>query len=229
MAKSDPLAELVRQVLTLPSPSSSAGDSWLWERGQRVARFAEMLAGLPDHAEPANREAIRVAALFHDAGWAEQVRRGQIKHWQVLARPTSDAQLELAATVLQDKAAAVLETDLIELASDAIRQANDRHTPLLEAQIVSDASGLDDVGVTYTLRQFRQYQAEGRPLEQLLSNWNRQREYQYWDARINEGLRFEVTRQVARQRLARVQQFMDALAAEQEGEPMPGADAGGGI
>src|ERR1051325_1306187 len=66
---------------------TAAADLWLWEHSQRVMELARMLARLPDVGEEApHRAAVMIAALFHDSGWAEQIRQGQISAWQVLGR-----------------------------------------------------------------------------------------------------------------------------------------------
>ena len=98
--------------------------------------------------------------------------------------------------------------------------------------------------MTHILRQFRQYQADGRPLKQLFESWARQQEYRYWEARLNDGFRFDTTRQLARERLRAVEAFMAALARDLQGtdllqtlqqagiEPPPSfvnADGSGGV
>lgn len=198
--------------------ASGRTDLWLWEHSQRVANLAQMLAQLPEvAANPPDLTCLAAACLFHDAGWAVQVRQGQVNPWQVLSRPTSDIQRELGAGALQETLGKLLPRESAVLAAEAIRQCNDRKTELPEAQVLAEAENLDEIGLLYVLRQFRQYQAEGRPLEQLLISWSRQKEYHYWDARINECLRFEGTRQIARVRLDSVEQFMAALASDRDG------------
>lgn len=121
------------------------------------------------------------------------------------------------AAPLQEHVGHLLPPKTARLAAEAIRQCNDRTTPLLEAQLLSEAENLDDVGVTHILRQFRQYQADGRPLKQLFESWARQQEYRYWEARLNDGFRFDTTRQLARERLRAVEAFMAALARDLQG------------
>jgi hypothetical protein len=195
-------------------------DLWLWEHAERVMRLAQMLALLPEVREIGDEQpdqtAVAVAALFADAGWAVQVRQGEIKRWQVLSRPTNDIQRELGVGALQDHAAQLLPADTVELAIRAIRECNDRYTKVPAARALSEAENLDEIGVMYVLRQFRQYQAEGRPLEQLVLSWRRQLEFRFWDARINNCLRWEASRHIARERLKAVEQFMSALARDRE-------------
>lgn len=206
------LQSVARRLLA-PQTAGRSSDNWLWERSVRVLGTARMLARLPDVGpEAPDDTVIAAAALFHDAGWAVQLRDGSITPAQVLVRPTSDLQRELGAQALQERAAGLLPVEAIEMASDAIRQCNDRYTALAAARVLSDATNLDDIGVLYVLRQFRQYQAEGRPLSQIVVSWSRQIEYDFWKARINECLQLETSKKLARQRLQAVERFVAALA-----------------
>lgn len=213
----DRIFAFAKQYLTLQDAQGRT-DYWLWEHSERVLRLTRLLAQWPDFAKGRpERAALAVAALFHDAGWAAQVKQGQIDRWQLFTRPTNDLQRELGATLLREQIPHLLPPETLRLAAEAIRNCNDRHTKLIEAQILSEAENLDEVGVMYLLRQFRQYQAEGRPLEHLLTSWARQQEYRYWDARINDCFRFEATRKLARDRLTAVDRFMHALAQDAAG------------
>ncbi|MBU0639244.1 MAG: HD domain-containing protein [Planctomycetes bacterium] len=212
----DRVMAVAKQLLTERSGSEPV-DLWLWEHSERVMRFTKLIAVLPELADSrADRSALAVAGLFHDAGWTGHVHHGNTERGRVLSRPTNDIQRELGAALAEDKVRHLVPSETLRRAVEAIRQCNDRYTELIEAQILAEAENLDEVGTMYLLRQFRQYQAEGRPIEQLMAIWVRQKEYQYWDARINDCFRFETTRQLARERLAAVDQFMSALARDHE-------------
>jgi len=220
---------LAKQLLALPM-GDTRQDLWLWEHSERVMHLVQMLAGLPEvGSKPANPDSLAVAALFHDAGWVLECQEGRCERWQLLTRPTNDLQRELGAAMLLEEAGPLLPGPVAHLAADAIRHCNDRKTNLLEARLLAEAEALDEVGVTYVLRQFRQYQAEGRPLQQLADTWRRQQEYHYWDVRLNHSFRYETTRELARQRLAAVDAFMTALDRDLRGDDVrarvPGATA----
>lgn len=213
----DQAAAQARELLVLRNGQNRV-DLWLWEHSRRVMQLARMLAKLPELAQAApHQNAVGLAGLFHDAGWAVQVREAQISPWLVLGRPTNDTQRVLGAALLEEHAAHLFDADTVSLAAEAIRQCNDRYTTLVESRVLADADNLDEIGVMCLLRQFRQYQAEGRPLDQLVASWRRQQEYDYWEVRINDGLRFEATRELARQRLNAVGLFMEALARDLDG------------
>ncbi len=209
---------LARRLLAIPLDDVRS-DLWLWEHSERVMHLTQWLAALPDvGAGRADTAALCVAALFHDAGWAAEFRQGKWQPWQLLTRPTNDLQRELGAAMLLDEAGHLLPASTARLAATAIRQCNDRRTELLEARILAESEALDEFGVTYVLRQFRQYQAEGRPLEQLVGSWQRQQEYRYWQVRLADSFRYASTRRLAEQRLAGVGAFFEALRTTRLGD-----------
>ena len=211
---------LARQLLVLPIDEGHR-DLWLWEHSERVMRLTQMIAGLPQvGGQAADLTALAAAALFHDAGWVLDYQQGRFARWQLLTRPTNDIQRELAAAMLQEEAGHLLAGATARLACDAIRQCNDRNTTLLEARILAEAEALDSFGVLYVLRQFRQYQAEGRPTQQLIDSWQRQKEYRYWEVRLSEGFRYDVPRELARRRLEAVDAFMNALGRDLHGDDL---------
>jgi len=213
----DRLLPLARQLLILPIGERQR-ELWLWEHSERVMQLTQLLADLPELAGQApDHLALATAALFHDAGWALEFHQGRIDRWQLLSRPTNEIQRELGAAMLLEEAANLLPGPNARLAADAIRHCNDRRTTLLEAQILAEAENLDELSVVYVLRQYRQYQAENRALAQLVDTWRRQQEYRYWEVRLNEGFRWETTRALARQRLAAVEAFMQALERDLRG------------
>jgi len=211
------IVPIARQLLVIQVDEEQR-DPWLWERAWRVSRLTQLVGRIPEVADqPVELLALAVAGLFHCAGWATQAQQGRIGRWQLLARPTNEIQRELGAALLQEHAAHLLPPKVARLAAEAIRQCNDRNTSLLEAQLLAEAENLDDLSMLYVLRQFRQYQAEGRPLVQLVESWERQKEYRYWEVRVTEGLRFASTRELARQRLEAVEAFMRALTRDLSG------------
>jgi len=196
-------------------------DLWLWEHTERVMRLTALVAELPELGrQSADRTALAIAALFHDAGWIVERQQQRWPPGQLLSRPTSDIQRELGAAMLQEEAGHLLPGPIMHLAADAIRQSNNRHTDLLEARILAEAEALDEVGTLYVLRQFRQYQSEGRPLRQLADSWERQKEYRYWEVRLQDGFRYEATRELARRRLDAVDAFMTALRRDLHGDDL---------
>ncbi len=217
------MLQRARQLLVLPIDEQHQ-DPWLWEHSERVMRLAQMLGNLPQPGgRPPDATALVAAALFHDAGWVLEHRQGRYERWQLLTRPTNDLQRELAAAVLLEEIGPLLPGQTVRLASAAIRQCNDRRTTLLEARLLADADALDEMGMMYVLRQFRQYQAEGRALQQLVDTWRRHKEYRYWEVRLADGFHLDATRELARRRLTAIDAFMTALQSDLGGEDLAAA------
>ena len=231
MALPESVTKTAREYLTLPE--GGANTTWLWQHAERVSRLAQMLALLPEAREVGgdqpDQAAVGLAALYVDAGWATQVRAGEIRVGDILNRPTNDLQRELSATVLQEHAEDKVPAETLALAVRAIRECSDRYTKLPEARTIWEAENLDDLGTMYVLRQLRQHVGDGRPLDQMVVSWSRQVEYHYWDARINDCLRWETTRHIARERLKSVEQFMLALARDLEASDLQRALSSAGI
>jgi hypothetical protein len=213
----DRITPIAERVLTLELDENRR-EPWLWERAQRVSRLAQLIGRMPEVATgELDLLAAAVAGLFHCAGWAAQVGQAHFNWWQLLSRPTTDIQRELGAALLIEQAGPHLPAKTARLAADAIRQCNNRTTKLIEAQVLAEAENLDDVGSLSVLRQFRQYHAEGRPVQQMLATWKRQQEYRYWEVRISEGLRFESTRALAKARLEAVGMYFQGLERDLNG------------
>jgi HD superfamily phosphodiesterase len=222
------LVPLARQLLTVHVGDTP--DLWLWEHAERVMRLTQQIACIPElRGQTPDLTALAAAALFHDAGWTVEFGQSRIKPWQLLARPTSEIQRELGAALLQERGAHLLAVPSARLACEAIRNCNNRKTTLLEARILAEAEALDEVSTLYVFRQFRQYQAEGRPMEQLVASWQRQKEYHYWELRLGDGFRYDTTRGLARTRLQAVDAFLSALGRDLHSEDLrpfaPGIDA----
>jgi len=224
-----PVAAAARDLLI------AGNDRWLWEHTRRVTHAAQGLALLPEVREgggtPPDPQTVAVAALFADAGWAVQVQRGSIEPWEVLNRPTGDIQRELGAAALHEHAVDLLPAGVIETASRAIRECNEKYTKLPEAQTLREAENLDEIGVLYVLRQFRrwQHQPGGHSLQDLVAKWRQLLEYSFWETEINLGLRWEASRQIARARLQAVEQFMVALARDSKASDLHNRLADEGI
>lgn len=211
MADEDPLLRQARVELTLGGPGKTA-DLTLWEHSLRVAVNAETIASLPELANGRiDRTAMKVAALYHDAGWAVQVASGEVPPHHVLSRPTSDVQHELAAHLVESTLHRHLPPRTVETAANTIRGMNNRKHDLIESHILSDADNLDQIGPVGLLQSLRRNVIEGRGLRHLMDGWNRQQEYHYWEARIREGIRFACVRELAWRRLAAMEPFMRSL------------------
>jgi hypothetical protein len=211
MVDDDQLLKRARTGLALGPPGGPM-DLTLWEHSLRVLASAEIIASMPEVAAGRiDRQAMKVAALYHDAGWAVQVTSGEIPVHAVLSRPTNDVQHELAAQLVEASLHAMLPPRTVEVAAGTIRGINNRRHDMIESHIISDADNLDQIGPIGLFHSLRRSALDGRGLRHLLDGWYRQQEYHYWEARIRDGIRFESVRELAWKRLAAMEPFMLAL------------------
>jgi HD superfamily phosphodiesterase len=203
-------------------------DPCVWDHAARVARIAEALLAIPELRENVvDAQALLVAALYHDAGWVLQVRAGECHARDILLKPSTDLQREMAADWMAERVAGQVGPGIIHLAARIIRQINNRRTDLVEARILADAENLDEIGVHGISLMIRKICAEGRTLGDIISLWQRQQEYNYWPARIRDGFHFETTRRLAKARLAKLSRFMDDLREVVQLEDLLGLQASG--
>lgn len=187
-------------------------DTLVWEHCCRVARMAEKIATGPEMAKRIiNRQALCVSCLYHDMGWVSQANAGTLPVKELFLKPTTDHQRALAADWVGKHLDEILEPGARTLAAQAIRKCSDRTTDILEAQILAEADNLDLIGPQAVCLMVRKQVAEGKALEDIISIWERQEEYRYWEARIKECFRLPSVRRVAERRLKTLRRFMDDL------------------
>lgn len=209
---SDALWRQAKADLTVQLPGAPV-DTVVWEHSERVARISEHISALPEVTSlPVDRAALSAAALYHDAGWILQVQEGAISSRDLLLRPTSDIQRELAADWLEQRAAGLLPSGSLLRAVKTIRQYSDRRTELPEARILCDADNLDQIGPQAICMMVRKLLCEGRNTAELIAAWERQEEYHYWQARIKECFHFDSIRELAERRYEAMRQCMSELA-----------------
>ncbi len=220
MSDYDQICRQVRPHLVLRA--GGAEDLWLWEHAVRVMRLVRFLCKVPELADdPPDETAALLGAACGNVGWALEVRAGDLHPGLVLHRPTNEQQREAAITALPDLVNGMVSPEVIQVAREAIRQSHDRFTGTPEAQVLAEAESLADMGLPYILRQLRRYAAEGRSLADLIASWNRQHEYHFWEARINDGLRFEQSRVLARQRLDAARDCVRQMETQLTGGDLP--------
>lgn len=196
----------------LVQAEGSPPDQCVWEHSERVARIADQLLSIPEIKDRhPNRQALTAAALYHDAGWILQHRNREIQTKDLLLKPTSDLQREMAADWMMERLSGAVSFGLLQHAARIIRSMNDRRTDLIEARVLADAENLDEIGPHYLCLLVRKMCAEGKTLADVILTWQRQAEYQYWPARIKDGLHFESSRRIARQRLEKLTRLFDDL------------------
>lgn len=213
MAQADPVLERARSDLEVRIDREQA-DQLLWERALRVWRMADRLSELPQilgDAPGVDRIALRAAVLYHDAGWAMHCREGTVDRLDLLSKPTSDLQREVAAGWMKERLAELVPARSLSVAHDALLQCGRRDTTMLEAKILSDTENLDDIGPLAVWQTVRRLSREGKNVEAALETWQRQKEYRFWEARIKDCFHFEMTRRLAKYRFSMLERFHEAI------------------
>lgn len=220
MANQDPVWDRAEHDLVLTG-DDGIRDVFLWEHCRRVARNARLIARLPGVPAPrVDGAALDAAALYHDAGWICQCREGTVDRFELLSKPTSDLQHSLAASLLTKALRDHLKPRSLSAAALFVRQMGDRHVRAVEAQILADADNLDEIGSLSLWNVVRRHTFQGKSVEAALQTWQRQREFRFWTARINNSLRFEAVKQIAFKRLEELDRFMELLARHHRGDDL---------
>jgi hypothetical protein len=207
----DLLLKGAQRDLLIQSEGAPA-ERFVWDHAERVSRIAEALLSIPElNGQAVDRRALLVAAFYHDAGWVLQVRSGDCHARDVLLKPTTDIQREMAADWMTERVSPVETAAVVQQAARIIRFMNNRRTELIEARVLADAESLDEIGPHSVCLMVRKMCAEGKTIADAVALWERQGEYRYWPARIKEGFHFATSRSVAQKRLDKLARFMDDL------------------
>lgn len=190
-------------------------DPFLWEHTRRVAQSALFIASMPLlQSQHPDEEVVYAAACYHAAGWAVRVRSGEVNRYQVLLGPLCDAITEEGATMLESRLADILPAERLRRAARAVRTMHERDVDQIEAQIVAEARALEEFGLVSLWSTIRKGMLDGKGVQAAIDTWRRKHEYHFWPARLKDDFRFEPVRELARQRLAKLEEFMDELARQ---------------
>lgn len=193
-------------------PPGGRAEPSVWEHAVRIACLSLHILRFPElRNEKCDRHGLLTAALYHELGWILQLREGRLHRTELLVRPTSDEQRELAAAFVQEKLARLVPENSLRIAAAAIREQNFKTARLIESQVLVEAHSLDDVGLQAVCLLVRRHVCDSKGLDSMLEAWDRQREYRYWEARLKDGFRFDTSRRIARDRLRMMERFMSDL------------------
>jgi len=219
MAEAESVRELAKEALI--SALSGELGVFLWERAQRLVRSVEYISQLPKLAEAGlkvDRFCLTAAAYFSEAGLAcypeSKVRAAKSGFGDVNGEDLPG----FSAGVAEQKLAGVIETFRIGKITRIIIESGSRSTGMAEAMILADARNLEDMGLVGVLNEYRRCICRGRGVSEVLQKWKKKTEYRYWQARLEDGFRFEQVRKIAEQRLCAAGEFMDRLEAEAQGQ-----------
>lgn len=206
-----------RADLVIPTPRGDS-DVFLWEHSALVAQTARHIARLPMIRSQRPNEAVIVAVgLYHNSGWITRFRERAVDRLEILLGPLSEADHEQGALLMKESLTDLLPKEALDLAVRAIRGIRNRGTELIEAQVVAEADNLQEFGVVSLWPAIRRGAVEGKGVQAVLDTWRRKKEYHFWTARLNDSFRFEPVRELARQRLEKLERLLGELEEQHSG------------
>lgn len=157
---------------------------------------------------------LAAAAMFHDAGWVDLVRRGELEAGQIYCRPSDMELLARSGRVAAEVLVKLLPLRMVEKAVEIIAELKNSRPDQPEVKLIADAENLEDFGLLGIAGQIRMAQGCGKSNQQLLDVWRRQQEYHYWEARIKTAFHLEPARKIAAYRLEKMAGIYDQLNQE---------------
>ncbi len=216
MVQLDAIRRKAKDDLIIQTPEGTQ-DVFLWEHAQRIAVLSEMICNLlGPRGGRVDREVLVAAALYHSVGWAVQYRQGAVLRSDILSRPLSDLQREHSAVCAEESLRPYASNRRLQALCAIIRESGRRKTTHVAAKVLSDACNLDGVGPLSLWLFIRKHNEEGLGISSALKTWDRQREYNFWRARIEDSFNFEPVKEIAYLRLETLNRFMASLSEHVE-------------
>lgn len=222
MTDIDIVKQQAQELLTYKTASDTQS-SCLWHRAQRLVRTASYISQLSELMDTnllIDRFSLSAAAYFSDTGFEKYALANSLSITEVIAdmpnNNIKDYSARIAAQTLEGK----LPEQKIQRIVKIISESADRFTNVTEAMILADAQSLDDMGIAGAFNEMRRYAIQGKSCQDFIEGWNRKIEYQYWDARIKEGFRFDSVKEIALQRLESANAFVAQLADENQAQDL---------
>lgn len=199
-------------------------DLRVWEHAERVARSAFGIVDLVGEImSSSDRETLLAAALYQDVAWVVLHDQGSIPIAEILVKPLTAIQRETSISTVEKSLKGFIPARRLKSVCRVIREVGRRKTTNITAQLVAEATNLDQIGPLALCQLIRRHVQEGRTLQEMIETWNRQQEYNFWPALISESLRFEPVKRLAQQRLEAMDRFMNSLKSHVRGEDLKNA------
>jgi len=195
-------AHLVQTAKNLFDGQDPAHD---WEHNLRVIGMCERIG----REEGAQMTILRLAALLHDIGRAEERRTGEC-HAEISAR--------CAGELLQVEGMEPEKITKIQATILAHRFRKERPPVSLEEKILFDADKLDSIGAIGVARAFAYSGVLGQPIDTEDPDQHTPlKEYEWKLLRIKDKLYTSVARQIAEERHRFMVQFFEQWKEEVRG------------
>ncbi len=223
MSHLEDILERAKKYLTTgwsSGKSTSRVNTWsspelVYDHSLRVLELARLLVGDSAISEgKIDHQVLSTCALFHDAGWVDLVKTGQIQPGEVYAKPPDAALFKRSSRIACDQIGNLLPGRCLEKINRVLSDMKSSRPGLSETLLVADADNLEDFGLTGFTFQVRAAQPAGKSITQILDSWHRQQEYHYWESRIKNAFFLETSKRIAYRRLDTMGQFFDLLQRE---------------
>lgn len=211
------IKSLAREVLTF-AMDEGGFDTSLWDRAERLVLNVKHISRLPELVQegiPIDNFCLMPATYFGDSGLARYFSGKKAgKAVAAASDITRSDLLNLSTEVVEETLGGLLDKWRIEKINRIIVESGSNFTKLTEAMILSDARNLDDMGAAGIFSQARHFAVKGKSVSDALQDWQRKKDYQYWQARLADCFRFGAVRRIAQRRLSAAEYFMSQLNAE---------------
>ena len=202
---------------TIRISSPRAAPEVVFVHSLRVLELAKLLSKTSGHFEDQTEGiCLWTAAMFHDSGWIDLVKKGLLHPSEIFVRPADKDILDRSISVVSDQLCKLIPARIIDKIAKTIAGLKDTKPNQTNSIILSDADNLEDFGVLGFTFQVRTAQSSGKSTRQLLESFRRQQEYHYWEARIKNAFHLEISKAIARQRLESMGKIFDLLSMESE-------------
>ncbi len=189
----------------------------VFEHCKRVWNLFEEIAEHESIDIAQMRNSLSAAALFHDAGRLDLYQAGKVPLRDAVSH-TALANIRMrSAELVNDRLNDILQPWEMERTVSILHELAPWQPTSRLGKILSDADNLEELGIIGIIQQARAGMVTGKTAKHLVGLWQRQQEYHYWEARIKAGFYYETSRNIARTRLQRMEQFYPLLAEELEG------------
>ncbi len=198
---------------------SGGAGCFLWDRSERIAGNVSRICDFEELTKPRvdiDKFCLSAAAYFSETGRAGQISSDETTIVWPASVNADQWVLHECTEVVAGQLEGIARAEQITKINKIIVESWNNYTQLVEAMILSDARNLDDMGLSGAAGEFMRCFLQGKGFERVLRTWRNKIDYGYWQARVNEGLNFESSRQVAEKRLKKVQWLMEHFAAEHE-------------